>query len=317
MSIKLKAALCCLVVILCNSVFYWSKPSHNEAVDSVLFGFVSVLESWVQSPTVIDDVYTFNYQALTNRMSLLIDSYESIDWFRVCLELDLQSFSTKDEVQKTVCSGGNTLLSLTQQQYKLDAGVSELMIGKKKLGHINWYFFSKNEYQQLGLNVILFIASSTLPILLILYIYRANHYVKEQDGIQSHENDIDEYKRENSVLKNRITNISKIISRNRKLFAYSDEIAFAKYTHPYSEVLMTNGIKHKIRCTLTELENSFSDDFIRLSRSIILRESIIKNNASIKIDGGEHYIEFSIKSQTHRLPISKSCVNNIITTENA
>ncbi|AUI87596.1 hypothetical protein BS333_14365 [Vibrio azureus] len=107
----------------------------------------------------------------------------------------------------------------------------------------------------------------------------------------------------------RLTNIGKIIDRNKRVFAINKDLLYAEYEHPYTNTVYTNGKKERPRCSLAE-----SLDLVRLNRSTLVNSSLIKEFGDIqtKKDKKSYQLVLQVKSKSIGLEISKQSETTLL-----
>lgn len=306
-------ALCIAALIVLSNlaiIKICKIENENHISKGVIDG---TMVSWANSQSFLDEVYTFNVDGIAGRVESLILLYSRTQpEISICISVEINSFSHDDSEDRTYCSKGESLISMTSREGQhVLSGSEEITIGLKKLGSLSWYvgnskavpFYKRDGFCNMLVVLICFMQLSAL-LLTCRFGKRKTHNIKNES----------EPNEEVLALTQRLSNIGKIIDRNKRVFAVNRDLLYASYEHPYTNTVYTNGKSERLRCSLVELENSFGVDLVRLNRSTLINQSIIADFGDVKSqkDKKSYQVVLEVKSKKIELEIGKQSEAEIL-----
>jgi len=313
--------------IFCSNFVLFSLNNSAERQEINQRVFLGTMRFWVSSEAFLDRVYTFNIDSITAHIKNLITLHDQNNPMSViCIAINLKSFLNEDAASHTYCSEGYTLYLLTtKHRGSIISEKENLEIGMLNLGSASWYiaesdnmpFYLRSEVYWYYVFIITFIEALLFLIIIIKNKHRdgTNSSTEKGESEKNEESDtLKKLKAEADGYRLQMINISKIVERNKRVFAINKNILYASYEHPYTNILYTNGKFERLRCTLSELEKSFPLDFIRLNRSTIVNAEIIKDYSTLTTDAktDRYNLSLNLKNNNSLLEVGKTFEQSLL-----
>ncbi len=281
------------LTISLNVYLMTSNIALSNDRDSPVKSINQMISLWVESPSFLDDVYTFNTDAIDEGVNRILKFYQNDIDRDICISVYVKSFSDKTNESEawSSCSPGNSMSKMTSKNKEIKTNEFIISIGNDNLGTITYFMASSNT--TIYRNIIIFILLAISYSVLLFICLRArskNKVIIEKDQNQE-----------------KTTNITNIMNRNKRSFAIHKDVVYISYNHPYCHVFYRNGQQASLRCSLTELEKSFPTiDLVRVNRSISINEVLLMEQDIIKTNLTNNSISIRIKNTKIDLIIGNS-----------
>ncbi|HHY0527493.1 TPA: LytTR family transcriptional regulator DNA-binding domain-containing protein [Vibrio parahaemolyticus] len=259
------------------------------------------------SDLVYENAYYFNVAGLERHMNAFIESFEKkAPMISGCVSLKLISVNRHQQAERVACTRDDTLAKIASMPNRdTFHGESQLKMGELDLGKVQWVVSNRIDlpwYKSLSLNPYLFFIFAMCQLGFFWFVHRCCESRRESQIAKC-----TDFKptADDSMADLRIKNIEKIISKNKRGFVLNKDFLYATYVHPYATLHFTNGTTQKILCSLSELENSFSDNYLKISRSCLINTETIGEYSQIKLGrtDKDHVLVIEVKGNEIRQEI--------------
>ncbi len=262
---------------------------------------INTLEMWSGSSAFLSLIYDFNLKSLTEEAKSILNRSP----LKACIIIELESFSKLNEETEFICSNGLEMQSVPLDLYSVTRNT--IKIGSRDMGEISYIvpivssrlssilftFIEAIFFAALQLSVIFFVnkkltVNSSLPI--------ANNAPLQEET--------------KAVMA--LSNIKKIMDKNKNTFTVNDQIILACYEHPYTVLHKKNGKEDLIRCSLSELENSFPIEFIRVNRSTLFNKEYFYNDVLVTHEKSKMYLLIGKEKNMRKVEVGKQYESKIL-----
>lgn len=262
-----------------------------------------LIYAWTESDAFLDDIYTFNIQGITDSLTRLLSVYDNENYKDICIILNLNSLSGGESKTEQVCTNNNAINNTTFNPfYIFDVPLS---VGDIDFGQIKMYE-SNNSYNTGFILKMLFFISMVGYFLFFVYFFMIIYRLKSEKECLENSSENNDIKN-----KNKLNTLVKIISNNKQHFALNNDIVFATYEHPYSNLYYKNGNALAIRCSLLDLESLSLVDFVRLNKSSIVNSLFLKQEKIIGFRRDQSLVTVVIKKKEYEIIVSPVFKDNI------
>ncbi|MCG9577767.1 hypothetical protein L1D14_16190 [Vibrio tubiashii] len=275
----------------------------------------ALIVAWTKTDSFLDDVYTFNIPGIKSSLENFLTAYEKSNInAKMCIQVAVSSFSVDDRDVSEHCTKGTSIAELTSNasQITLHSGSVPITVASKQLAAVS-YYLSQGEgltYRGVGSSVITSIVFAEM-LLIGSLVWVAKHLLSQGNNNRQTET---APPLDTPSEKQNLNNILKIVNSNKRAFAINEDITLVNYKHPYSEVIYKSGLSTKIKCSLTDLEQSFPIPLVRLNRSTLVKKELFESdeNIDIKTNKDGHTVSIWIKGKEHELKVSSHYQDNLM-----
>lgn len=270
------------------------------------------------SGIVLENAYYFNREGLLDVIQTFLDRHKKANPdIGICIDLHLKTYDGHQESDVTRCTEGVKWTSLSEASERDQIyNKHKLVFQDREIGSVSWLISNAKQlpwYKEHSIDELYFILMTLLEIGLVGYII-----VSLRNRIEVVDSRIDWQSAEllsppKIKTSPRLKNIEKIIARNRRFFAINEDVIAAIYKHPNAKLFYLNGTMKEIRCSLTELENSFFDHYLRVSRSCIVNKKIISHHGVIRLSKNRinHELAITIKDRTEVIEVGPKYLETV------
>ncbi|OAJ94058.1 hypothetical protein APB76_12680 [Vibrio bivalvicida] len=302
--------LFCSQALFAASYFYIvKKQAPNHMLASAL------VVAWTKTDSFLDDVYTFNIHGIRSSLKNFLAAYEQSNTnANMCIQVTVSSFSADDRDVSEHCTKGASIPKLTANaaNVTLHTGSIPITIASKQLAVVS-YYLARGQRSLLGeiTNFVLGLMVLAEILLLCAFSVAIKSLLTSKNSVE-HQQPIE--KLDASLEQQSLNNIHKIINGNKRAFAVNEDVTLVTYKHPYSEIIYKSGLSTKIKCSLTDLEQSFPIPFVRLNRSTLVHKSLFDSseNVDIKASKDHHIVTIWIKGKEYELKVSNHYQDNLM-----
>lgn len=297
-------------ILSLNSVMFLTA-SHDSRIGLQVTKkvFSSLVSMRVKSAPFIENVYFFNVEGIYHQMQTFIGIYENNHpELSGCLSIEMHSINGTEQAERVACTQNDSLGSLsTMPSSATIQGVHDIMVGAQNLGKFRWIASNAPDlpwYKQASFSPFLFALIILLELLMFGWLYA--HYEHKLAVVAPLDRcDVKTCGIQDKSV--RLVNIGKIIDKNKRFFAVNKDLLMVTYQHPYSNLTYCNGTEQKLRCSLTELESSFRDDFVRINRSCLISSGRIAEYGNVRLgrDNKNHELVLELKGKSLILEVGK------------
>jgi|GEM_PF-3506051 len=302
--------LLCSQALFATSYFYLlKKPAPNHMLAGAL------VVAWTKTDSFLDDVYTFNIHGIRSSLKNFLAAYEQSNTnANMCIQVVVSSFSANDRDVSEHCTKGTSIPKLTANaaNVALQTGSIPITIASKQLAVVS-YYLARGQRALIGqITAYVFALMVLAEILLLCAFGVAIKSLLASKNSVAHQQPTEEL--EPSLEQQSLNNIHKIINGNKRAFAVNEDVTLVTYKHPYSEIIYKSGLSTKIKCSLTDLEQSFPVPFVRLNRSTLVHKSLFDSseNVDIKASKDHHIVTIWIKGKQYELKVSNHYQDNLM-----
>ncbi|MCA2420866.1 hypothetical protein P3602_21405 [Vibrio parahaemolyticus] len=297
-----------IFIIIANyGLFFLSGVDSTNRLRIEKGVFVEAAHYRSTSDLVYENAYYFNVDGLERHMKAFIERFEKqAPFISACISLKLSSVDGHQQAERVACTREDTLAMISAMPTReTSRGQSQLKIGDLDLGKIQWVVSNRVGmpwYEHMSPNPYLFFLFALCQLGVFWYVHR--YYEMRRDRQIAALREIPASPGE-TISDVRLRNIQKIISKNKRGFVLNKDFLYATYKHPYATLHFTNGTKQNIRCSMAELENSFSDQYLKISRACVINTEIIGEYSQIKLGRSDkdHVLMIDVKGETTRQEI--------------
>ena len=238
--------------------------------------------------------------------SRIVTAYKNSDAeLDMCISVYLKNTASTEVSVKNYCSPNKSidmLIDDTTLDY-LVSGKQEINVNGKSVGYISYFISSDSTVSQMY-SIIVFLLGSLVETAILVFMWR-NATNWKSNSPENADND--------DTFRDNINNINKIIEKNKKFFPINNNIVVARYEHPYTQVQYTNGRTNKFRCSLYEMENSFTLPLMRLNGSVLINKSaLIENMNTIREEGGRHWITVTCGGESIQIEVGQKYLTTVL-----
>lgn len=270
------------------------------------------------SGIVLENAYFFNREGLVQDIQSFLERHkkENPD-IGICVNLHLKTYDGHQETDVTRCTDGVQWTSLSEASERDQIyNKYELVFQNRKIGSVSWLISNAKQlpwYKEHSIDELYFILMTLFEIVLVGYIivYLRTRFEVVDTRIDGQNAEL--LSPPKIKLSPRLKNIEKIIARNRRFFAINEDVIAAIYKHPNAKLFYLNGTTKEIRCSLTELENSFFDHYLRVSRSCIVNKRIISHHGVVRLSKNRvnHELAITIKDRTEVIEVGPKYLETV------
>ncbi|ENM3897046.1 membrane protein [Vibrio cholerae] len=292
------------IVVANYTLFFLSGVDSTNRLRIEKGVFVEAAHYRSTSDLVYENAYYFNVDGLERHMKAFIERFEmQAPFISACISLKLSSVDGHQQAERVECTRDDTLAMISSMPSReTSRGKSQLKIGALNLGLITWIVSNRVGmpwYEHMSLNPYLFFLFALCQMGVFWYVHR--YYERRRDRQISALREIPASQGD-TIADVRLRNIHKIISKNKRGFVLNKDFLYASYQHPYSTLHFTNGTTQNIRCSMAELENSFSDQYLKINRACVINTENIGEFSQIKLGRSDkdHVLMIDVKGVTTR-----------------
>ncbi|NVD07156.1 hypothetical protein FCU94_09560 [Vibrio sp. JPW-9-11-11] len=301
-------------ILLFSQVAYlygYYHLANNKQPDFKLAA--SLITAWTQTDSFLDDVYTFNIRGIESSLEAFLVAYHDSDIdAHICIRVTINSlaFDNRDTTEHCTQGASVTLLTANASNLDLRTGSVPIQVASKSLAVVDFFISKGNRtlFNSPVWVVILAIMLSIGAFLLHCWLCRIDEPMAQKE--------LDKSTGKRSETEQNLANIHKVVNNNKRYFAINDDIVVVVYKHPYSELIYKTGLSNKIKCSLSDLEHSFSLPLVRLNRSTLVNRDILANGecSDIKSLKEGYVVKLNIKQRTLDIKVSNHYKNNLVDT---
>lgn len=293
---------------LAYSYGYHSLTSNKEPDYKLA---ASLIMAWTQTDSFLDDIYTFNIRGIESSLEAFLIAYHNSDIdAHICIRVTISSlaFDNRDTTEHCTPQASVPLLTASASSLDLRTGSVPIRVASKDLAVVD-YFISKGNRSLFNSPMWIFIFASMLCLSAFLILY-SNLYIDQCIPVKAS----DKYRDKLDNLEQNLSNIEKVVNSNKRHFAINEDVIVVFYKHPYSEVIYKTGLSNKIKCSLSDLEHSFSLPLVRLNRSTLINRDILASGdySDIKSCEKGYLIHLKVKERTLDITVSNHYKSNLV-----
>lgn len=308
----LKSAIIVFPIFILSQIVYlygYYSLTNNKEPDFKLAA--SLITAWTQTDSFLDDVYTFNIRGIESSLEAFLVAYHDSDIdAHICIRVTINSLAFDNRDTTEHCTQGASVSLLTSNASNLDlrSGSVPTRIASKDLAIVD-YFISKGNRALFNSPIWIFV----LAVILCMSSFLIHYWVYTIDNSAAKKTP-NRKPDKLSEAEQSLANIYKVVNNNKRHFAINGDIIVVLYKHPYSELIYKTGLSNKIKCSLSDLEHSFSLPLVRLNRSTLINRDILTSGdySDIKAYKEGYLVNLKIKGRCLDIKVSNHYRNNLL-----